>query len=56
AMLQDISILTGAEYQALDMGLLVENTELFETDSVYDSEKEKLEDADERLGADIVQK
>ncbi|CAF2124421.1 unnamed protein product [Brassica rapa] len=161
AMLQDIAILTGAEYQALDMGLLVENTtidqlgiarkvtiskdsttliadaaskdelqarisqlkkELFETDSVYDSEKlaeriaklsggvavikvgaateteledrklriedaknatfaaieegivpgggatlvhlstvipaikEKLEDADERLGADIVQK
>ncbi|CAG7902396.1 hypothetical protein BRARA_G01341 [Brassica rapa] len=78
AMLQDIAILTGAEYQALDMGLLVENTtidqlgiarkvtiskdsttliadaaskdelqarisqlkkELFETDSVYDSEK-----------------
>ncbi|CAN7060826.1 hypothetical protein BRARA_D01674 [Brassica rapa] len=161
AMLQDIAILTGAEYQALDMGLLVENTtidqlgiarkvtiskdsttliadaaskdelqarisqlkkELSETDSVYDSEKlaeriaklsggvavikvgaateteledrklriedaknatfaaieegivpgggatlvhlstvipaikEKLEDADERLGADIVQK
>ncbi|KAH0929935.1 hypothetical protein HID58_015662 [Brassica napus] len=26
AMLQDIAILTGAEYQALDMGLLVENT------------------------------
>ncbi|CAF1832545.1 unnamed protein product [Brassica oleracea var. botrytis] len=78
AMLQDIAILTGAEYQALDMGLLVENTtidqlgiarkvtiskdsatliadaaskdelqarisqlkkELFETDSVYGSEK-----------------
>ncbi|KAJ0259027.1 hypothetical protein HA466_0077200 [Hirschfeldia incana] len=78
AMLQDIAILTGAEYQALDMGLLVESTtidqlgiarkvtiskdsttliadaaskdelqarisqpkkELFETDSVYDSEK-----------------
>ncbi|CAG7907362.1 unnamed protein product [Brassica rapa] len=78
AMLQDIAILTGAEYQALDMGLLVENTtieqlgiarkvtiskdsttliadaaskdelqarisqlkkELSETDSVYDSEK-----------------
>ncbi|CAN8247190.1 unnamed protein product [Cochlearia groenlandica] len=78
AMLQDIAILTGAEYQAIDMGLLVENTtieqlgiarkvtiskdsttliadaaskdelqarisqlkkELFETDSVYDSEK-----------------
>ncbi|KAF2601754.1 hypothetical protein F2Q70_00025630 [Brassica cretica] len=138
AMLQDIAILTGAEYQALDMGLLVENTtidqlgiarkvtiskdsatliadaaskdelqarisqlkkELFETDSVYDSEKlaeriaklsggvanatfaaieegivpgggatlvhlstvipaikETFEDADERLGADIVQK
>ncbi|CAI9105013.1 OLC1v1003842C1 [Oldenlandia corymbosa var. corymbosa] len=161
ALLQDIAILTGAEYQATDLGLLVENTpvealgiarkvtitkdsttliadaaskdelqariaqlkkELFETDSVYDSEKlaeriaklsggvavikvgaateteledrklriedaknatfaaieegivpgggaalvhlsecvpaikEKLEDADERLGADIVQK
>ncbi|XP_010521741.1 PREDICTED: ruBisCO large subunit-binding protein subunit alpha, chloroplastic [Tarenaya hassleriana] len=78
AMLQDIAILTGAEYQASDMGLLVENTtieqlgiarkvtiskdsttiiadaaskdelqariaqlkkELAETDSVYDSEK-----------------
>ncbi|KAG9146464.1 hypothetical protein Leryth_011755 [Lithospermum erythrorhizon] len=76
AMLQDIAILTGAEFQASDMGLLVENTqvdqlgiarkvtiseihnyydaaskdelqsriaqlkkELSETDSVYDSEK-----------------
>ncbi|CAO2812989.1 unnamed protein product [Amaranthus hypochondriacus] len=78
AMLQDIAILTGAEFQANDLGLLVENTsveqlgiarkvtvtkdsttliadaaskdelqariaqlkkELFETDSVYDSEK-----------------
>uniref|UniRef100_A0A0V0IM83 Putative ruBisCO large subunit-binding protein subunit alpha-like n=2 Tax=Solanum TaxID=4107 RepID=A0A0V0IM83_SOLCH len=78
ALLQDIAIVTGAEYQATDLGLLVENTpvealgiarkvtitkdsttiiadaaskdeiqsriaqlkkELFETDSVYDSEK-----------------
>lgn len=78
ALLQDIAIVTGAEYQASDLGLLVENTqvealgiarkvtitkdsttiiadaaskdeiqsriaqlknELFETDSVYDSEK-----------------
>lgn len=78
AMLQDIAILTGAEYQASDLGMLVENTsveqlgmarkvtitkdsttliadaaskdelqariaqlkkELFETDSIYDSEK-----------------
>ncbi|PHU03953.1 RuBisCO large subunit-binding protein subunit alpha, chloroplastic [Capsicum chinense] len=78
ALLQDIAIVTGAEYQALDLGLLVENTavealgtarkvtitkdsttliadaaskdeiqariaqlkkELFETDSVYDTEK-----------------
>ncbi|KAH7542671.1 ruBisCO large subunit-binding protein subunit alpha [Ziziphus jujuba] len=78
ALLQDIAILTGAEFQASDLGLLVENTsveqlglarkvtiskdsttliadaaskdelqariaqlkkELFETDSVYDSEK-----------------
>ncbi|KAK9676589.1 hypothetical protein RND81_11G087500 [Saponaria officinalis] len=78
AMLQDLAILTGAEYQASDLGLLVENTsidqlgmarkvtitkdsttliadaaskdelqariaqlkkELFETESVYDSEK-----------------
>ncbi|KAL5996979.1 hypothetical protein ACLOJK_007905 [Asimina triloba] len=116
AMLQDITILTGAEFQASDLGLLIENTtieqpgttrkkELVETDSVYASEKlaeriaklsggvavikdaknatfaaieegivpgggatfvhlstfvptikDKIEDADEQLGADIIQK
>ncbi|KAF9593233.1 hypothetical protein IFM89_020901, partial [Coptis chinensis] len=103
ALLQDIAILTGVEFQASDLGLMIENTEVEQlgiarkVGALHETEledhklriedvknatfaaieegivpgggaalvhlsmfvpaiKEKFDDADERLGADIVQK
>ncbi|KAJ0623590.1 putative chaperonin Cpn60/TCP-1 family, groEL-like apical domain superfamily [Helianthus annuus] len=78
ALLQDIAIVTGSEYLASDMGLLVQNATVDAKNATFaaieegivpgggaafvhlstlvPAIKETIEDADERLGADIIQK